>query len=158
MLLAGICFTAPDDGEWKVIPGSAKAGGIEIMADTLAIGGVVPATAERPGRICGQLGYDITGLELEWDKSINLTVRSLFAQPGERNPCSDIQHRFETNSQAQSMGIRLSSPVLTFFSFSPVTFSSPTTSVTTEFQQNLIFGLANARSWTILSARRASRR
>ena len=108
MLLAGICFTAPDDGEWKVIPGSAKAGGIEIMADTLAIGGVVPATAERPGRICGQMGYDITGLELEWDKSINLTVRSLFAQPGERNPCSDIQHRFETNSQAQSMGIRLS--------------------------------------------------
>ena len=87
------------------VPQTRRSG---IWSETLAIGGVVPATAERPGRICGQLGYDITGLEPDWNKPLVLTVRTIFAQPGEGSPCQDILHRFETNSQAQSMGIRLS--------------------------------------------------
>ena len=52
----------------------------------------------------------------------------------------------------------LSSPVLTLRSFSPVTRSSPTTSVTSLSQANRIFGFAIARSCMIFEARSASRR
>ena len=106
--LAGICFTALDDGEWMVIPGLTKVGDTEIMARTYGSGGMTAASGSKPGRICGQLGYDITDISLDWSEKLTLGIRDLFAAPREGSPCKDIMHRYETNCAAQALDIELS--------------------------------------------------
>ena len=106
--LVGICFTAIDDGEWMVIPALSSVGKLDIMASTYADGGMISATAEKQGRICGQLGYDITEMELDWSQPLSIRVRALFAPAREGSPCKDILHRYETNAAAQAMKVSLS--------------------------------------------------
>ena len=106
--LVGICFTAIDDGEWMVIPANSSVGKIEIMARTYANGGMITATTEKQGRICGQLGYDVTGMKLDWSQPLSIRIRSLFAPAREGSPCKDIMRRYETNAAARAMKVSLS--------------------------------------------------
>ena len=106
--LVGICFDAIDDGEWMVIPAYSSVGKLEIMARTYANGGMIPSTSEKQGRTCGQLGYDVTDLKLDWSQPLSIGIRSLFAPTREGSPCQDIMHRFETNAAAQTMKVSLS--------------------------------------------------
>ena len=108
ILQVGLCFTAVDDGEWMVIPANAKSGEREIMANTLTPGGKTPATAEHTGRVCGTLGYDVTGLGLTLQDPLTIAVQSLLANPSEGSPCKNILHRFETNATAQALDVTLS--------------------------------------------------
>ena len=80
--LVGICFTAIDDGEWMVIPANSSVGKIEIMARTYVNGGMIPATAEKQGRICGQLGYDVTGMKLDWSQPLSIRIRKCGSRCG----------------------------------------------------------------------------
>lgn len=107
ILQVGLCFTAVDDGEWMILPANARSGEREIMANTLTPGGMTPATAEHTGRVCGRLGYDVTGLGLILRDSLTIAVQSLLANPREGSPCKNILHRFETNAAAQALGITL---------------------------------------------------
>ena len=106
-LQVGLCFTAMDDGEWMILPANAKLGEREIMASTLTPGGITPATAEHTGRICGTLGYDVTGLGLDRSAPLTIIVQNLFAPSREGSPCQNIMHRFETNTAAQALGVTL---------------------------------------------------
>lgn len=108
ILQVGLCFTAVDDGEWMVIPANAKSGSREIMANTLTRGGMTPATADHTGRVCGTLGYDVTGLGLTLQDPLTIAVQSLLATPREGSPCKNILHRFETNAAAQALDVTLS--------------------------------------------------
>lgn len=106
--LVGLCFTAIDDGEWMVIPAYSSVGKFEIIARTYANGGMIPATAEKQGRICGQLGFDITGMKLDWSQPLSIGVSALFAPAREGSHCKDIMCRYESNAAAQAMKVSLS--------------------------------------------------
>lgn len=109
ILQVGLCFTAVDDGEWMILPANARSGKREIMANTLTRGGMTPATAEHTGRVCGTLGYDVTGLGLTLQDPLTIAVQSLLANPREGSPCKNILHRFETNNAAaQALDVTLS--------------------------------------------------
>ena len=108
ILQVGLCFTAMDDGEWMILPANAKSGSREIRANTLTRGGMTPATAEHTGRVCGTLGYDVTGFGLTLQDPLTIAVQSLLATPREGSPCKNILHRFETNASAQALDVTLS--------------------------------------------------
>ena len=104
----GLCFTAADDGEWNVLPEQLMVGETEIWPRFFGRGGMVLPTAEAPGKICGQVRYDITDQDPDWSLPLTFSIRELFAIPREGSPCRDILHRYDTNSAAQALGVTLS--------------------------------------------------
>lgn len=107
-LQADYCFTAADDGEWNPVPGDASVGDTAIWASTYGNGGMIPATADSQGKMCGRMRYNITDLGPDLNRPLTLSISDLFASPREGSPCKDILHRFGTSSAAQDLGVALS--------------------------------------------------
>lgn len=103
-----LCFTAADDGEWNALPAQLVVGEAEIWPGFFSKGGMVSPTADAPGKICGQVRYDITDQDLDWSLPLTFSIRELLAAPREGSPCQDILHRYDTNSAAQALGVTLS--------------------------------------------------
>lgn len=107
-LQVGLCFTLPDDGEWNIIPGTAAVGDLDLWADTMAAGGIEPASGDAQGRKCVRMRYNVSSLDPDWDQPVKLNFDSIAAAPREGSPCKDILHRFETNASAQALGVTIS--------------------------------------------------
>lgn len=102
------CFTAPDDGEWVFIPDKFNVGNDELWNPGGRPGGYVSATDEKQGKICSRLEFDITDLNLDWDLPLIIRFQCLMAIPREGSSCKDLLRRFETNTKAQFLKVKLS--------------------------------------------------
>ena len=103
----GVCYTAPDNGEWRPMPGHLFYGNDEIYPDEIEF---LPdeklADGKNMGLRCALIRYRI--------EDVNAVVVPLhfsilrFYAPGREmySPCEELQQRLDTNPKAKAYGLQ----------------------------------------------------
>jgi hypothetical protein len=106
----GMCYTAPDDGEWRIFSRGISFGDYQIFDVSYEIfEGEKLADGKEFGMRCGAARY----LLQDGAKSLVMPVRYSIeffsaAQRENHTPCQEIQQRWRTNPLAQEYGMKIS--------------------------------------------------
>jgi hypothetical protein len=104
----GICYTTPDNGEWRPMPGHLFYGIHEVYPDEIEfLENEILADEKTPGRRCALIRYRID------DPSalvtpIEFSILQFYA-PGREmyTPCEELQQRLNTSPKAQAYRLKV---------------------------------------------------
>jgi hypothetical protein len=105
----GICYTAPDDGEWRPWVGDLVYDKYVVYPDNITIlENEILADGKKPGTRCSLILYvieDPDRITLPLEFSI-----TRFYAPGRElySPCQEMQQRLATSPKAQQYGLKIS--------------------------------------------------
>jgi len=108
-LEVGICYTAPDDGEWRPLPGRLVYGTSRIPPDEIEF---FPdeklADGKSAGWRCAAVRYAIDDLST-LSAPIEFSILRFYA-PGRElySACQELQQRLDTSLKAQAYGLKMS--------------------------------------------------
>lgn len=103
----GICYTAPDNGEWRPMPGHLFYGKDEVYPDEIEF---LPdeklADGKNMGLRCALIRYRVDDVNAV-AASLHFSVIRFYA-PGREmySPCEELQQRLNTNPKAKAYGLQ----------------------------------------------------
>ena len=102
----GVCYTAPDGGDWYLTPGHLVYGANDINPDEFEFTTEQPADGKNNGKRCALVRYRIDDT-----KSITTPVRfsilDIYAIPREMfSACGNFQQRLNTSPKANADGLK----------------------------------------------------
>jgi hypothetical protein len=104
----GICYTAPDNGEWRALPAHLFYGKYEVYPhETEYLANEILADGKNTGTRCAQVRYNVEDLNTI-TTPIKFSILSFYA-PGREmySPCEEVQQRLNTNPKAQAYGLKI---------------------------------------------------
>lgn len=140
----GTCYTAPDNGEWRPIPGRHFYGEAEIYPDEIEfLPDEILADGKNFGERCALIRYRIDDLSTI-TTPIQFSILRFYA-PGREmySPCEELQQRLDTSPKAQSYGLKVKCEDKEDFSMS-VELLENNKSVTTEEAQKVLDSIVSA--------------
>jgi hypothetical protein len=103
----GICYTTPDNGEWRPMPGQLLYGAYEVYPDEIEfLEGESMADGKNPGTRCALIRYRIADLST-LAAPVKFSILQFYA-PGREmyTPCEELQQRLNTSPKAQAYGLK----------------------------------------------------
>lgn len=103
----GICYTAPDNGEWRPMPGHLFYGSYDVLPDEIEfLPGEILANGKNTGIRCALIRYLVEDL-----RSISAPMKFSilrFYAPGREmyTPCQELQQRLTSNPKANAYGLK----------------------------------------------------
>lgn len=104
----GICYTAPDGGEWRPLPGHLFYGKYEIFPDEIEFpDNEKLADGKSTGTRCAFIRYRIDDLNT-LTTPVEFSILRFYA-PGREmySACQELQQRLDTNPKAQAYGLKV---------------------------------------------------
>jgi len=103
----GICYTAPDNGEWRPLPAHLFYDKYEVFPDEIHyLDNEIPADGKNTGTRCALVRYRIDDPNTI-TTPIKFSILQFYA-PGREmySPCEELRQRLATNPKAQTYGLR----------------------------------------------------
>ncbi len=103
----GICYTAPDNGEWRPLPDHVFYGKYEVYPDEIEfLANEILADGKNTGTRCALVRYRIDDLNT-LTTPIGFSILKFYA-PGREmyTPCQELQQRLDTNPKAKAYGLK----------------------------------------------------
>lgn len=103
----GICYTAPDNGEWRPMPGHLFYGQYDIYPDEIEfLEEEKLADGKNTGTRCALVRYRIEDLNT-LVTPIEFSILKFYAPGRERyTPCQELQQRLDSNPKAKAYGLK----------------------------------------------------
>ena len=102
----GVCYTAPDGGEWYPLPGHLFFGNYEIFPDEYEFTVNIAADGIKTGKRCALVRYRVADLNT-LTSPIQFSLLEIDAHGREMyTPCQELQQRLDTNPKAKAYGLK----------------------------------------------------
>ena len=103
----GVCYTAPDNGEWRPMPGHLFYDDYEVFPDEIEfLAKEILADGKNAGTRCALIRYRIEDLNT-FVTPVEFSILQVYA-PGREmyTPCQELQQRLDTNPKARAYGLK----------------------------------------------------
>ena len=103
----GICYTAPDNGEWRPLPDHLFYGNYEVYPDEIEfLADEILADGKNTGTRCALIRYRIEDLSTI-TTSLKFSILRFYA-PGREmyTPCQELQQKLDSNPKANAYGLK----------------------------------------------------
>lgn len=103
----GVCYTAPDNGEWRPMPGHLFYGEHEVLPDEIEfLDNEMVADGKNTGTRCALIRYRIDDLNI-LTTPVEFSILRFYAPSREMyTPCQELQQRLATNPKAKAYGLK----------------------------------------------------
>nr|MDQ3004089.1 hypothetical protein [Chloroflexota bacterium] len=103
----GICYTAPDNGEWRPLPGHLFYDKYEVYPDEIEfLADEILADGKNTGTRCALIRYRIEDLNT-LTTPVEFSILRFYA-PGREmyTPCQELQQKLDSNPKAKAYGLK----------------------------------------------------
>ena len=103
----GVCYTAPDNGEWRPMPGHLFYGEYEVYPDEIQfLEGEIIAGGKNTGTRCALIRYRIENLNA-LVTPIKFSIVQFYAAGREMyTPCQEFQQKLDSNPKARAHSLK----------------------------------------------------